>query len=129
MEVIAEIIDQEFRTGMGKKGAWTLMKVKTDTGKEASCFAPAVVGDPVELEYNDQYKNYSAKVVSGKKIEQVIEKEKQEDKLDQLIEKVDTILEILNATGQPSGYEKAKATAEALRPELEGEPDLSDIPF
>ena len=43
----------------------------------------------------------------------------------------EAILEILNATGQPSGYEKAKATAESLRPETEDEEEvnLDDIPF
>ena len=133
MEKIATIVDPSFRTGVGKGGQpWTLVKITTDTGKQASCFAPANIGDPVELTYNEEYKNYSAKVINEKKMEQIVEQEEQENKLDQLIEKVDTILEILNATGQPTGLEKARATAEALRPDDglgDEEVDLSDIPF
>lgn len=131
MEKIATIVDPSFRTGIGKGGQpWTLMKITTDSGKQASCFSPANIGDPVTLEYNEEYKNYSAKVVTGAKMEQVIEKEKQEDKLTEILDRLEAILEILNATGQPSGYEKAKATAESLRPETEEEEvNLDDIPF
>jgi len=128
MEKIAEITEASFRTGMGKGGQpWTLMKIRTDSGKEASCFAPAGIGDPVTLEYNDQYKSYSAKVVTGAKMEQVIKQEEEEKKLDEILDKLNTILEILNATGQPTGLEKARATAQELDPE--GEISLEDIPF
>jgi hypothetical protein len=60
MPKISQIVDPSFRTGVGKKGAWVLMKVETDDGKQATMFAPAAVGDEVELAYNDEYKNYNA---------------------------------------------------------------------
>lgn len=117
MEKIAEIIDPTFRTGIGKKGTpWTLMKIKTDSGKEASMFAPAAIGDPVNISFNEQYKNYSAELLTAKKMEIVVEKEKQDDKLNDIIEKLDIIIDILNKQKNEKAFD-------------EEEVNLDDVPF
>lgn len=124
MEKIAEITDPAFRTGIGKKGTpWTLMKIKTDTGKEASLFAPASIGDPVKLTFNDQYNNYSAEVMNARKMEAIVEKEKQDDKLADIDEKLDLIIELLQAKPIPKEKDKDEVAFD------DGEIDLEDIPF
>lgn len=91
MEKITEIIDGNFRTGTGAKGAWVLMKVGTDSGKVATIFAPAAIGDTVELEYNEKYKSYSAKKsAAGSTANAKL------DKLDDISIKLDYIIEILS---------------------------------
>lgn len=93
MENIEQIVDDNFRSGTGKKGQpWSLMKITTNTGKQATVFAPAQIGDPVELEYNEQYKSYSAKVMTGKKMEAVVQEEKKEEQLQEINDKLDKIL-------------------------------------
>jgi len=129
VETITEIVDPSFRSGIGKTGKpWTMMKIKTDSGKEASVFAPAQVGDPVQMEFNEQYKNYNAKVVNASKMQAIMEEEKKEEKIDTILDKLDKVLELL---GEKSGYEKAKETANSLKPDTfnEEEVDLEDIPF
>lgn len=60
-EKVAEIIDPTFKSGTSDKGkAWTLRKIRTESGKEATTFDDVKVGDDVVLEFNAQYKNYSA---------------------------------------------------------------------
>src|SRR3990167_10490982 len=60
-EKVAEIIDPTFKTGTSDKGkSWTLRKIRTESGKEATTFDDVKVGDDVVLEFNAQYKNYSA---------------------------------------------------------------------
>lgn len=87
-EIVEEIIDPNFRSGTGAKGAWTLAKVKTDKGNEASAFMPIAVGDEVELEYNTQYKSYSAKkprIQTNAPIAQNEQLDRIEKKLDKLL--------------------------------------------
>lgn len=63
---IDKIIDPEFKTGTteknGKKFTWTMMKVEAG-GREATGFGPVVVGDEVDLTYNEKYRNYSFKLL------------------------------------------------------------------
>lgn len=102
MDKIAQIIDESYRTGTNKKGGpWTLMKIRTEGDKNATCFAPAQIGDPVQLEYNEQYKSYSATVMTGKKMEEVVKKEKEKEFLMDLSEKMDEVLEILKNIKKP----------------------------
>lgn len=62
MTKIAEIVEQT--NGSNAKGPWTRTRIKTDDGKFATTFDEGVkVGDEVTLQYNEQYKNYNAKVV------------------------------------------------------------------
>jgi hypothetical protein len=65
VEKIAEIIDPNFKNGEGKKGPWYLMKIVTDSGKAATVFGPANIGDDIDMEFNDQYKNWSGTVVQA----------------------------------------------------------------
>lgn len=92
MEHISEIIDGNFKSGEGAKGPWTLMRVKTDSGKQATIFAPAAVGDEVVLDYNEQYKNYSAKRATPG----VVAKAQEASKLDEISQKLDKIISLLN---------------------------------
>ncbi len=63
IEKCVEIKEPVFKQGMGAKGEWSLAKIVTDKGKEASVFNPVVTGDAIELTYNEQYKNWSGKVM------------------------------------------------------------------
>ena len=63
METISEIIEPAYRQWTGIKGAGTLMKVKTESDKVVTVFAPAMVGDRLEIEYNSEYHSWSGKVV------------------------------------------------------------------
>jgi hypothetical protein len=137
MEKITEILNGNKREGIGKTGnPWKMMEIKTDSGKTATCFAPAAIGDPVQLEYNDQYKNYNVKVMTSAKMTEFVAEEKKEDRLQSIEDKLDHIISVLSP--QTSGYEKAKQTAEALKPKeeikeeisfMDDEINLDDIPF
>jgi hypothetical protein len=66
LETIKEINNPAFKTGMGKNGKpWTMMQITTDRNNMASVFAPANVGDKVEMTWNEQYGNWSAKKVNA----------------------------------------------------------------
>lgn len=107
MEKISKIVDPEFRTGQGAKGPWTLMKVETESGKAGTIFAPAAIGDPVTAEYNEQYKSYSFKVATAKKIEAIVAEEKQQETLEKINTKLDKVLSLLEhqTTHEPSDEE------------------------
>lgn len=107
MEKISKIVDPEFRTGQGAKGPWVLMKCETESGKQGTIFAPASVGDPVTAEYNEQYKSYSFKVATAKKIEAIVAEEKQQETLEKINTKLDKVLSLLEhqVTHEPSDEE------------------------
>lgn len=92
------------------------MKIETDTGKQATIFAPANIGDPVKLEYNEQYKNYSATVLNSKKMEAVVKEEAMEDRLKNIEEKLDQIL---------AHFGEQKKIVE----EVESAVDLDNLPY
>lgn len=100
-ETVAEITDPKFRSGTGSKGEWTLAKIVTDKGNSATAFQPIAVGDEVELIYNAQYKNYSAKKTAKSKPTQPSEQPpggpnasftKSNPQLDRIEQKLDKLL-------------------------------------
>lgn len=90
MEEITEIIDNNFRSGEGQNGRWTLMKIGTSSGKAATIFAPAAIGDGVSLEYNQQYKSWTAK-----KVDSAAQPAGKNQQLEQINQKLDRILGLL----------------------------------
>ncbi len=69
LEAIAQINDPTFKTGVGKNGKpWTMMQVTTDKNNVTTVFAPAAIGDKLELTWNDQYGNFSAKKVTAQDV-------------------------------------------------------------
>ncbi len=72
IEAIAAINDPAFKTGIGKNNKpWTMMQVTTDKNNVTTVFAPAAIGDKLELTWNDQYGNFSAKKVSTQEVAQL----------------------------------------------------------
>lgn len=72
LESIKEINNPAFKTGVGKNGKpWTMMQITTDRNNMASVFAPANIGDKVEMTWNDQYGNWSAKKVNAQEVAQL----------------------------------------------------------
>lgn len=124
MSKIEQIIDPQFRSGVGKTGKpWTLMLVEVD-GKEASIFAPANVGDEVELKQNGKFLN--AEKITAK----TQERAKTEDTLQTILSSLGRIERHLGITGIKE-VEKVMPGAVELPPvENYDEPvDLSNIPF
>lgn len=124
MSKIEQIIDPQFRSGVGKTGKpWTLMLVEVD-GKEASIFAPANVGDEVELKQNGKFLN--AEKITAK----TQERAKIEDTLQTILSSLGRIERHLGITGIKE-VEKVMPGAVELPPvENYDEPvDLSNIPF
>ena len=71
IETVQQINDPAFKTGMGKNGKqWTLAQVTTDKNNLTSVFMPINVGDKVEMTWNEQYGNWSAKKVNAQQIAQ-----------------------------------------------------------
>lgn len=72
LETIQTINNPAFKTGVGKNGKpWTMMQITTDKNNMASVFAPANIGDKVEMTWNDQYGNWSAKKVNAQEAAQL----------------------------------------------------------
>lgn len=72
LETIQQINNPAFKTGVGKNGKpWTMMQITTDKNNMASVFAPANIGDKVEMTWNDQYGNWSAKKVNAQEVAQL----------------------------------------------------------
>ena len=72
LETIQTINNPSFKTGIGKNGKpWTMMQITTDRNNMASVFAPAAIGDKVEMTWNDQYGNWSAKKINASEIAQM----------------------------------------------------------
>lgn len=71
---VTKIIDPEFKTGTttskktGKPVKWSLIKIQTEDGTEATGFGPVMAGDNVDLTFNQQYDNYSFKVLEPNEI-------------------------------------------------------------
>ena len=135
MDKIKEITDPSFRSGTGKTGKpWTMMKILTESGKEASIFAPAQVGDDVILKYNEQYKNYSAELATKARIEKA-EEETKLSLIYNLVEETNRLVKQL--AGQKTGVDGFRETLSGIAgkqeviPEIPGseEVDLTDIPF
>lgn len=135
---VAKIVDPEFRTGTGKKGKWTLVKIETDSGVVATGFTPITVGDEVELIKNEQYNNYSFKKLEGSSIPTIDQNEDLKQTTSAIsgqfkliyseLRKQTALLEKL--AGDPS----EKATEQIVEPteaQLSGEEEinLDDIPF
>lgn len=132
MDKVTEIIDPSFRSGTGKTGKpWVMMKIRTESGKEASGFAPLAIGDPVILKYNEQYKNYNAELATEGKVQNM----KQSELLEGIDKKLDRILTLLDGKlTKPAKTEQPTYPAQPsveLPPvdQLDGEVDLSEIPF
>lgn len=141
MDKVTEIIDPSFRSGTGKTGKpWVMMKIRTESGKEASGFAPLAIGDSVLLKYNDQYKNWSAELATASKVDNM----KKDELLEGIDKKLDRILVLLDGkltkpvTGAPVA--PAGRTEQPTYPaqpsvelppvdQLDGEIDLLEIPF
>ena len=71
IETVQQINNPAFKTGMGKNGKqWTLAQVTTNKNNLTTVFAPIEVGDKVELTWNDQFGNWSAKKVNAQQIAQ-----------------------------------------------------------
>lgn len=66
IEKVQVINNPAFKTGIGKNGKpWTMAQITTDKNNLASVFMPIEVGDSVEMTWNDQYGNWSAKRVNA----------------------------------------------------------------
>ena len=63
---VVEIIEPVFKSGSSDKGPWSLAKVVAEDGNQVTVFNPVVVGDQIEMTWNDKYKNWSGKVVKEK---------------------------------------------------------------
>lgn len=135
---VAEITDPSYRTGTGKKGPWTLIKIKTDSGVEATGFMPITVGDEVELVKNEQYGNYSFKKSEGSSIPSVDVNEdiKQSSKLNTgnfklIYTELRAIHQDVKKLLENASMEPTDTVVEPTDEELNSEEgiDLSQIPF
>lgn len=63
---VVEIIEPVFKSGTTDKGPWSLAKVVAEDGNQATVFNPVVIGDQIEMTWNDKYKNWSGKVIKEK---------------------------------------------------------------
>lgn len=72
LEKIREINNPAFKSGVGKNGKpWTMAQVTTEKNNLTTVFMPVVVGDQLELTWNDQYGNWSAKKVNAQEVAQL----------------------------------------------------------
>lgn len=60
---VTKIIDAEFKSGEKNGKKWTMRKIEVEGGKEATGFGMVAPGDEVDLTFNEQYKNYSFKLL------------------------------------------------------------------
>jgi hypothetical protein len=67
LEKIAEINNPTLKTGVSAKNGkqWTLMQVTTDKGNLTTVFAPAAIGDTLELTWDAQYGSWKAQKVTA----------------------------------------------------------------
>lgn len=134
IESIVAINDPAFKTGIGKNGKpWTLMQVTTDKNNMTSVFAPAAIGDKLELTWDATYSSWKAQKYNAQKAEQ----------LDALRKLYELNLAIYKAvTGEEYGSNgsalpvapEAKPQPVAKQPDVvhdvpEEEIDISQIPF
>lgn len=106
---VAAILDSNFKSGVSQKTQkpWTMRKIKTDGGKEATTFDDVMVGEEVLLKYNEEYKNYSAARLTQDKREELAVQQK----LDYIIQMLETL------TG---AKEAAKPSAEEIAAQVGG---------
>lgn len=72
LESIREINNPAYKTGVGKNGkSWTMAQVTTEKNNLTTVFMPVAVGDKLELTWNDQYGNWSAKKVNAQEVAQL----------------------------------------------------------
>ena len=137
LETIQQINDPTFKTGIGKNGKpWTMMQITTDKNNMASVFAPANVGDKVEMTWNDQYGNWSAKKVNAQEVAQ-LEALRKLYELNLAIYKAITNenygqqvkVEPLPSNVAPTASQLPPEHIEAVTPEEVDNFDMSTIPF
>ena len=98
---VTKILDTQFKTGKTAKGKpWTLVKIEAE-GKTATGFGPVVVGDEVDLTFNEQYDNYSFKVLKPSVIPDPPIKDTNQEILELIYEDTEEILKILKASEIP----------------------------
>ena len=94
---VTAILDPQFKTGKTAKGKlWTLIKIEVE-GKTATGFGPVAVGDEVDLTFNEQYDNYSFKVLKPSVIPDPPIKDTNQEILELVYENTEEILKILKA--------------------------------
>ncbi len=125
MEQVDKII-KVLKTGEGKKGHWELLQIKTTTGKLATGFGLAE-GDDVLLEYNQDYKNYSARKVEKKtESEPVSSSQDQSDLIKALGELTDALRQNVLAIEAMTPVKKFDRTYTEVEPTEE---ELNEPPF
>lgn len=144
-ETVSEIIEPVFKQGVGSTGKpWSLAKIVTNTGKSATCFNPVIVGDEVEMAYNDKYKNWSAKVLKNKLRAQPVNDDISKvinlifEQNEQILSRVNKLLGLgadtpLEKSPPQTGYDKFKETgiklSVASKPDEYGNVDVvADVP-
>lgn len=73
IEQIAEINNPAFKTGVSAKTGkqWTLMQVTTDKNNLTTVFAPANIGDKLQLTWDATYSSWKAEKVNEKEVAQL----------------------------------------------------------
>lgn len=132
IETVKEVNNPAYKTGMGKNGKpWTLAQITTDQNNMASVFMPIAPGDQVEMTWNDQYGNYSARKVN----------KQDQANIDAMRKLYELNLAIFKAvTGEEYGNKVTVTPTAPVKPtkdvvveptpeEEAGEIDLDQIPF
>lgn len=112
MKVTAILNDgRPVRAGQGKNGPWEMVEVELDSGDTASLFSPVKVGQEVETYEHEKYGLQYRKKRNLPGTEGL-------DELKTKLEEVHTMTRWLinELKNKASGYERAKATAERLKP-------------
>lgn len=121
-EAITHILDPTKRKGMGKNGKpYVIMRVRTDGGKDVDVFAPAAIGDQLEISHNEY--GYNGKVIRGAGGSRPAPASADvKAQLDRIEQKLDTLLK---DHGEP-----VQSTVEEFIPGVDDVPtNLDDIPF
>jgi len=73
IETIAAINNPTFKTGVSAKTGkqWTLMQVTTDKNNLTTVFAPANIGDKLQLTWDATYSSWKAEKVNEKEVAQL----------------------------------------------------------
>lgn len=112
---IAGIIDPSFKTGVSAKTQkpWSLMKIKTEQGKEATIFAPANIGDEVKVTWDEQFKVFKAERVTA----QSKARDEITQKLDLILRNQGVILRQLTGGSQGGGEVNPQVAPQAIKEE------------
>lgn len=92
MPKITELVNPAKASGEKDGRPWTLKEVRLDDGKTATGFDEIVVGDEVEVTYNEKYKNWSYKKPSKADIK-MNGFQKQLDEIQATVNKILTIVQ------------------------------------